>query len=443
MATLHSLTASIRSRHALRAVMRNLGWLLASRSVLGILSLFYLGFATRTLGVVDFGRFALIAGAAQALTTLVGFQTWQIIVQYGVEPLQHNDTPRLARLLRGAGMLDLVSALVGIVLTVIILLTLGDRLGIPPDLLRDTLIFATVMLVSIRSTPLGILRLRDRFSLAAIADSMTPITRFVGAGYAIFFDPTIHGFLIAWGAAELVTAATYWIFVARSGDLRLLAGARTDYRRLVTENPGLLRFAISTNASATLGLSSKQIPLLLVGAVVGPSAAGVFRLAAQVAQALAKITQLMSRAAFPEVVRAVRVASAERLARMLGRMFLASSVAALVIMALVAVAGRSVLSLIGGSAFGDAYPTLLWLTAAGCVELMLVSAETVMTALHRAGTVFAIRAVGAALMLACAALLMPTRGATGAAMSVFAGSVTVALLVGIVAARMTREPRAG
>ena len=50
-----------------RAAARNLGWLLASRSVLAILSLFYLGFATRALGVVDFGRFALITGAAQLL----------------------------------------------------------------------------------------------------------------------------------------------------------------------------------------------------------------------------------------------------------------------------------------------------------------------------------------------------------------------------------------
>ena len=60
----------------MRAAARNLGWLLASRSVLAILSLFYLGIATRSLGVVGFGRFALITGAAQTLATLVAFQSW-------------------------------------------------------------------------------------------------------------------------------------------------------------------------------------------------------------------------------------------------------------------------------------------------------------------------------------------------------------------------------
>lgn len=422
----------------LRAAARNLGWLLASRSVLAILSLFYLGFATRTLGVVDFGRFALITGAAQAIATFVGFQTWQIIVQYGVDPIQHDDTPRLARLLRMAALLDLASACAGVALTMVILWLWAGRFGIPPDLLRDTLIFAVVQLITIRSTPLGILRLRDRFSLSALADSMTPIMRFVGAVGAMIFAPTIQGFMIAWGLAELVTAAAYWILVARTGDLKLLAQGRADWRQLRAENPGLVRFALSTNASATLGLSSKQIPLLLVGASIGPAAAGAFRLAMQLAQALAKLSQLLSRAAFPEIVRAVRGADPTRLRRILWRSMLASSAAALAILAVVALVGEPILKLVGGRSFGGAYPVLLWLAAAGCFDLATVSLDTVMTALHRAGTVFAIRAAGVVLLFAAAFALMPAHGSTGIAAAVAAGSITVAILLGLAAARMTR-----
>ncbi|UVO50483.1 oligosaccharide flippase family protein [Sphingomonas sp. SUN019] len=435
---IRSLAASIRSRPGVQAVLRNLGWLLASRSVLAILSLFYLGFAARTLGVVDFGRFALITGASQALAIFVGFQTWQIIVQYGVDPLQRGDTPRLARLLRGCALLDLTGALIGVALTVAILRVGAGPLGIPPDLTRDTLIFAVIQLVSVRSTPLGILRLRDKFSLSALADSITPIVRFVGAGAAMLFDPSVRGFMIAWAAAELLTAATYWVLVARSGDLGLIGRARTGFGQLVDENPGIVGFAVSTNASATLGLSSKQFPLLLVGAAAGPSAAGIFRLAAQLAQALAKVSQLIARAAFPEVVRLARTASPRRLGRILPRTYLVSGLAALAIMAVVVLAGRQVLSLIGGKTFGDAYPMLLWLTAAGCMEMIVISAETVLTALHRAGVVFAIRAVAAALMLAGALILMPLYAASGAAMAVFAGSAVVALLLGIAARRITR-----
>lgn len=437
--SIQSLSASIRSRPGVQAVLRNLGWLLASRSVLAILSLFYLGFAARTLGVVEFGRFALITGASQALATFVAFQTWQIIVQYGVEPLQRGDAPRLARLLRGCLILDLAGALVGVVLSILILRTFSGALGIPPDLMRVTLIFAIVQLTTVRSTPLGILRLRDKFSLSALADSITPIVRFIGAIAAMLFDPTVRGFMIAWGTAELLTAATYWVLIARSGDLSLVARAGAGFRQMVDENPGIISFAVSTNANATLGLSSKQVPLLLVGAAVGTSAAGIFRLAAQLAQALAKISQLIARAAFPEVVRLARAAPPRQLGRLLPRTYLGGTLAALAIMAIVALAGRQILSLIGGSDFGDAYPMLLWLTAAGCMEMIVISAETVMTALHRAGVVFAIRAIAAAAMGACALILMPVYGAAGAAMAVFAGSSGVALLLVIAAWRFTRS----
>jgi O-antigen/teichoic acid export membrane protein len=423
----------------LRSAARNLGWLLASRSVLAILSLFYLGFATRTLGVVDFGRFALITGAVQALTTFVGFQTWQIIVQYGVQPLHDGDSPRLARLFRLAARLDLSSAILGALLTIGILQIWANAFGIPRDLMHYTLVFAVIQLLTIRSTPLGILRLRDKFSLSALADSMTPVIRFVGAGAAMLFDPTIRGFMIAWAAAELVTAATYWIMVWRSGDFALMLGGRSGWRALVAENLGVVKFALSTNASATLGLSSKQIPLLLVGASIGPAAAGAFRLAAQVAQALAKLSQLLSRAAFPEIVRAVRTAAPERLRYILVRTMLASSAAALAILAVVALIGEPMLKLVGGKSFGSAYPVLLWLAAAGCFDLATVSLDTVLTAVNRAGTVFAIRVVGVVLLFIGAFALMPLYGSSGVAMGVAIGSVAVAILLGFAAANLTRS----
>src|SRR3546814_5862219 len=109
--------------------------------------------------------------------------------------------------------------------------------------------------------------------------------------------------------------------------------------------------------------------------MVGPAAAGAFRLAFQIAQALAKLSQLLARAAFPEIVRAVRSPAAARLPRMLARLFWASSAAALVILAIVAVAGKPILVLVGGHSFSDAGPLLLWLAAAGCVDLATVSFE--------------------------------------------------------------------
>lgn len=412
-----------------RAVMRNLGWLLASRGVLAVLSLVYLGIIARSLGVTGFGRFSLITGASAALATLVAFQSWKVVVQYGVGLLKSGDEEGLGRLYKGAALLDLFSAVVGAGLAVLILEFWSEALGISPTLKRATLIFSVVEVLTIRSTPLGILRLRDRFPMAAAADSMTAITRFVGAVAVALVHPTVQGFMFAWGLAEVVTAAAYWIAVARTGDLRLLLRGR-DVRRLGREHPGWLGFAVSTNANSTLALGSKQVPLLAVGAVLGPAAAGAFRLAAQLAQALAKFSQLVSRAAFSEVVRAVRDAEAGVVRRLLVRAVALSLLGGLLIMGAVATLGDPVLRLIAGHEVPGAYPILLVMAAAGATEFTATVFDTIMTARDEASLVFLIRCLGLLVIAAVASAAMPAMGAVGMGVGVLTGSLAAVVMMG-------------
>jgi O-antigen/teichoic acid export membrane protein len=429
------MTAVMFQGGPMRAIARNLGWMLASRGVLAILSLVYLAIVTRTLGVAGFGRFALITGASQALATVVGFQTWQIIVRYGTEHLAHpdkaGDETRLARLFKACGLLDLGSAVVGVILAAIIIHTWGEALGVRPVHARATMIFTIAQLLSIRSTPLGILRLRDRFSFAAAADSVTPATRLVGAVLAALFLPSVTGFLIAWGLAEVLTAAAYWMALARTGDLKLLFGRGVGVRDVVVDHPGIVRFSLATNASSSLGLSSKQIPLLLVGGTVGTASAGAFRLALQLAQALTKVSQLLARAAFPEIVRAVAAGGLARVRQMILRSFLMATVVAAFAFLIVVLFGHPVLTLMGGKEFGRAYPILLWLAAAGCIDLVTVGFEPLLLAANRIGATFIARVVGIVALFGVSFWLSPSLEVIGVSIAVLVNAIVVALLLGL------------
>ncbi|WP_230782099.1 lipopolysaccharide biosynthesis protein [Sphingomonas sp. Leaf37] len=424
----------------MRAIARNLGWMLASRGVLAVLSLVYLAIVTRTLGVNGFGRFALITGASQALATVVGFQTWQIIVRYGTQHLgaadrdpgqKDSDALRLARLFKACGLLDLASAVVGVILAAIIIRTWGEALGVRPVHARATMLFTLAQLLSIRSTPLGILRLRDRFSFAAAADSVTPVMRLVGAVGAAVFLPSVTGFLIAWGLAEVLTAAAYWAALARTGDLKLLFARGIGVRDVVVDHPGIVRFSLATNASSSLGLSSKQIPLLLVGGTVGTASAGAFRLALQLAQALTKVSQLLARAAFPEIVRAVAAGGLARVRQMIMRSFLMASVVAAFAFLIVVLFGHPVLTLMGGKEFGRAYPILLWLAAAGCVDLVTVGFEPLLLAANRIGATFIARLVGIVVLFGVSFWLSPSLGVIGIGVAVLANALIVAIMLGV------------
>ena len=418
-----------------RNTARNLGWLLSSKGLGALLSLVYLGIATRTLGIVGFGRFALITGASQALITFVAFPTWQIVIQYGVNHMLTKDEAALGRLLRACGLLDLGAALLGSVIVTIVLGLFAGMLGIGPDLVGYVAGYAIVQLVTLRSTPLGMMRLRDHYARAAWADSAQPVVRFVAAIVAWAVAPNIPGFLLGWALAEIATAIAHWVLAAHSGDVALLWRSRTDWRVVGRENPRFLRFAFSTNANVAISLGEKQLPLLLVGAYVGPAAAGAFRLAFQLAQALSRLAQLLTRAAFPELVHAVRLKPAEKLNKLLLKILAASSVGAVAILLVVIAAGGNLLALVGGKAYQSAYPILIWLAAAGCLDLATVGFEPVLMALHRAGTAFLVRVFSAVMMVIATVMLTPLYGAIGAAMALLVGSLVTETMLAVVTFR--------
>ena len=97
-------------RRWLQMLAGNLGWLLASNALMAVLSLIYIGIITRSLGITDFGRFALITSAAQMLTVLASFETWKIIVQYGLEHEAKGDAPAMVRLVQASIGIELISA---------------------------------------------------------------------------------------------------------------------------------------------------------------------------------------------------------------------------------------------------------------------------------------------------------------------------------------------
>jgi O-antigen/teichoic acid export membrane protein len=424
---------------AVISVLQNFGWMLASRGVSAVFSLIYLAIVTRSLGVEGFGKFALITGAAQLLANLLAFQTWQIIVQYGVNHIENNDEERLARLYRGALLLDAVSAFAGIIAAAIILHFFADALGLKDTLARATLIFNIIMLLSLRSTPLGILRLRDRFSLAAAAESATPTFRLIGAITVWLVHPKLQGFLIAWAIAELLTAAAHWYAVQKTGDLKLMTRRGANIRAIFADNPDILRYSLTTNFSQSLGMTTKQLPLFLVGGLTGTAAAGAYRLAAQLARSLTILARMIARAAFPEIVRAVRTHGVAGLSDMLMRSIRVALAASTIAFIIVVLLGQPVLKLVGGVEFGQAYHSLLWLAGAGCLELAIVAFEPAIMAAQRAHLAFFARLAATGVLIGGAVLLEPGMGADGVAAAVFANSVVQSILLALVLLGLIRD----
>ncbi len=393
----------------IRRALTNTGWLMGARGVNGVLSLAYLALATRSLGLESFGQFILCVTFAQALVGFCSFQTWQAIVRWGQSKEELPDATGFALALDG------VTIVLGTIAAALILAFAGDWLPLPPELRTAAFGFTVVSLLSIRSTPTGILRLHDRYARAATADSTTSIVRVTGAGIVALVDPTITGFLLVWAAGEVATAAMYWGLARK---IQPIFWKHISLTRIPGREVGAWNFVLGTAFSAMVVIASRQLLVLLVGALGGAAIAGIYRVAMQVGEGLLKLAQALLKATYPELVRSPEVAR-----EIVGRITRIAVVTGIASVLLALIAGRWIIGIIAGEDFITAYTPMILLAAAAAVELVGASLEALLVARGKAITNFLLRLVPTLIGLALLGWLIDLHGVAGASMSVLGASV--------------------
>lgn len=424
---------------ALRRIFANTGWLAASKVVSAVLSLFYLAIVTRTLGVANFGLFAMVIASGQLIATVVKFESWQGLIKFGQKPLERGDKPSLADLVAVAAVTDLTGALVGTILAFAFAFWAGPHLGWDTQLQWNAILYAVILLFAIRSTPMGLLRLLDRYDASAVAESMIPITRMIGALLALAFMPNIFGFLLAWAASEMIASVSYWLLSYNYGKSSVGRLSLGNIRSKFARFPGFFRFAVATNLTTTLNAFTNQGPVLLLGLFVGQVEAGLYRLAQQLATSLGKLTGLFSRALFAEMARNHERSEGENgkqaLRQIAGTSFKLGMGSAVLVILLVIFLGEFILVTMSGPDYAAAYPLLLLLGVAGAVDMMGAAFEPLLLATGRIRQTVYIRLFVVAILLALLAWMLPNYGIIGAAGSVLAVAVLGAILRGYFARR--------
>ncbi|MDB5713285.1 MAG: polysaccharide biosynthesis protein [Sphingomonadales bacterium] len=414
-----------------RSIAQNTSWLLLGKIVGAVLSLIYLGLATRALGKTGFGQFVIILGTGQTIAALVSFETWQILLRFGMDRVDAARRDTLGRLVAFCMMLDLTGVFVGTALAVVGVQLLAPFFGWSEAVAHDALIFCILLLISERSAPTGILRLFNRFGIAAFAETITPVVRLIGALIVVSLGASVRGLLAAWAVAELATAATHWILALRLIPLRARWWNVAGLRGVPGEHPGLWRFAGIVNATSTFALVGKQIAVLLVGASVGAAAAGGYRIAHQLGQALANISEMLSRATFTELMRARATQSAQELALLFRRASLMAALTASVMIAIMLVLGKLLLSVLGGGQYAAAYPLVLLLGTAAALDAAGVSFEPALLATGRAWSAFRLRLISGGSLLASLFLALKFGDTTTAAIATCSVSFLTLAIFGI------------
>lgn len=423
-----------RDRH-FKSLLKNSSYLAASKTVAAIAALATLAFAGRGLGLELFGVLILIHSYALAAAGIAKFQSWQLIVRYGGNVLEGSDLEPFRTATGFAFALDLLSGIVGLVAALALLPLIGGWFGIGEQYLPLAMLYCLLLPTMGAATPVGVLRSLDRFDLISWQGTSYPIARAVMCGVAWFWEAPFQTYVLIWFVTDLGGDLFLWFLAWRELRRRnLLRGIRPTLKPDGLHRPW--PFAIQVNLTASLMAAWGPLARLVVGGLLGPASAALYRVAGSLAASAQKPADLLSKAYYPEVVRMdLRTRQPWKL-MLRGTVF--AGVIGMLTLLVMLVAGRPLLEALFGPGFGGAYPVLVVLMLVPVLGIISFPLPAMLYALDRPDGPLKARVLGTVTFFTLVAPLSHRFDVLGAAAAFVIGN---AVMVAELARQVRREHR--
>lgn len=434
------LTKWSRSEDSLVRVFRNSSWLFSAKGVGAILSIFYLAILTRTLGVAGFGEFMVIVGAVQVLAAILKLQTWQAVVQFGVPYLLAGQDREFRKLSWQNFWIELLGGIAACGALWLMLPYGASQFGWTDPVVQAITGYGVIVFLSVRSTPIGILRAQDRYGGNAFGDAIIPIVRFFGALILFLTIPSMTGFLIVWGLSEFISFVVMWLMVWRRHETDLPPAAAATM--VVPSQKGFLAFLLFTNLAYLINVVRERLVVVIVGFFVGPAAAGLFRLADQIANSLNRLSEVFARPLFAELSRLFAIGQSRELRALFWRSLRVSAISGGVLFIGLLLLGKNIIGLISGPEYLAAFPILLLLGAATIISLAGLGLEPMLQAAGRARNALVARLAGLVALGALLAVFLPTFGTIGAAWVMLISAILTTIILFFSSRSAIIQPRA-
>ena len=421
-------------------VGRNLRRLLTGKAFSSLLLLAATLLAARALSVAEFGLVVLLQSYVLVWSGLFNFKPFESIIRYGVPALDRGDEAQLLRLLKLGLVVDVVTAIGSAVLACALAGTIGAYLGWDAAFVRIAELYSLVLLVDLTGASKGVLRLFNRFDLLGTQMAVAPVVQCAGAVLAWAQGWGMPAFCAAWALATVCDRV--YLLVRARGELRrrmphasLRGVAIGDWRR---EFPGIATFSHVVYWQSNLDLVPKQVSNLLVGMLLGPQAAGLFRIASGVSKVLNTPALLLRQVLLPDLTR-VWTRGEPGFHRIMFTTMAMAGAGGLVLVAVMMLYGAALLDVLAGAEYAAAAGVMAWLLMAATLGLCSSVLRAGAYAMGRAAHVLRINIAATVIYVAAMLLLTPQLGLPGPGIATCCSAlVTLAGMIALVA----RQPRA-
>lgn len=408
-------------------VLKNSAYLFSATGVSALLSMIQGILVARLLGVENYGILGAIIMFTSVVNKLASFRMDELVVRYVGHFTEIDDHPRAAAVFKAAALTEMVTSCVAFGL-IWLLAPLG-ALYFAKDAATTQwfLVYGLIVLANLISeSSTGLLQIFDLFRRMAVLNAVQSAITLVLIAFvyltaiqgtlALFSLSPLLAVILAYMAGKIVWAISLAVSALVEANQRWGGDWwRTPLDLLRQQLRELVRFAISTNLSASLNIINKDSELLWVAFFRNPTEVGYYKLALTLTNLVQMPISPMPSATYPELSREVtrqKWASVRSILRqgslIAGGYTLAASLALLLL-------GKPLIAYVYKPEFLPAYPALLILLAGFLVAETFYWRRIALLALGLPEHLTKVNFVAAVLKVIGAFLFIPVMGYLGCA----------------------------
>jgi O-antigen/teichoic acid export membrane protein len=391
-----------------RRLFLNAGKLLSAKGIAVLFGLISTIITARALGPDNYGILALVIVYEATVGKLVSFNAWQAIIKFGSEAQQSGRISDLRQLIKFGFSLDIGSAIIGTLLAVALSGPVIALLGWQQDIQHLLALYSILILFSLSGTPIGILRLFDRFDLLSYTAVISALVKLAGVVWCYITTQNLLGFVIVYLITGIV-GELYQLFAALWTLKRQGLGnfATTPLNDLRERFPGIVDYVWTTNLNSTVRMFSRQFDELIIAGLTTPAALGLFKIAKQFSQLLPMLIDPLYQSIYPELARLWAANNRIAFCSLIKRSTALIGSAAIGSWLLFIIAGEQIISWTVGAMYQEAYWLAVWYMLALVIAMITFSLQPSMLALGLPKESFKIQIAATAVYLV---ILIPLVG---------------------------------
>lgn len=341
-------------------LLKNSALLLSGNVVSSVLALISFAITARVLGPQLFGVLTIIQTYTRLIDRFFNFQSWSALIKYGAHALQKKEWDDLKGLFKLGFVLDMTTAVLGTALACLGAGVLSGMQGWGEEQTHWTSLYCVVILFNVTGTPVAILRLFDRFDILTALDVLCAGVRLLLVTVAFFSRAGFMAYLLIWLFTDILAYVVLipcaCMELRRKGITGLF---RQSLRGTFRKHRGILGFAFSTNLSTAIRTLSRELDIIIIGAVIGEAKAGLFKVAKQFASVFVRLTDPLFYTSYPELAKLWAASAYKEFQRLTLRSSLMAGSLGVLLWFFFLVLGKMILRLTVGESYVDVYFTMM------------------------------------------------------------------------------------